>query len=157
MGLRLGRFDGVGVGLVGASGDSPVPGGHGGVGDGGVGGQGGVDDGEAGAPFEVGDEGGAELGVGGEFQLVGGFEEEVDPALALGLGDAFAEVMFDHCRVSAVEGGVVGGAAEDLGDELGYVVEVLLWHVCEEGLEEGVSGDLLVETVDEAVEGFCSA
>jgi hypothetical protein len=57
------------------------------LGDCGVGGEVGVDDGEAGAPFEVGDEGGAELGIGGELKFVGGFEEEPDPALALLLGD----------------------------------------------------------------------
>jgi hypothetical protein len=66
------------------------------------------------------------------LELVGGFEEEPHPALALLLGDAFAEVVTDHGSVSAVEGGVVGGATEDLGDELGYVLEVGLRDVAEE-------------------------
>jgi hypothetical protein len=51
-----------------------------------AGGEGGVDDGEAGAPLEVGDEGGAEFGVGRELEFVGGFEEG-HPALALLVGD----------------------------------------------------------------------
>jgi hypothetical protein len=127
------------------------------LGDCGVGGEVGVDDGEAGAPFEVGDEGGAELGIGGELKFVGGFEEEPDPALALLPGDVFAEVVADHGGVSAVEGGVVGRAAEDLGDELGYVLEVGLRHATEERLEERVGGDLLVEAVDEPGEDFAAA
>jgi hypothetical protein len=117
----------------------------------------GVDDGEAGAPFEVGDEGGAELRIGGELKFVGGFEEEPDPALALLLGDVFAEVVADHGGVSAVERGVVGGAAEDLGDELGYALEVGLRDAAEERLEERVGGDLLVEAVDEPGEDFAAA
>ena len=146
-----------GFGLVGTSGDAPVPGGHGGFGDCGVGRKGGVDDGQARAPFEIGDEGGAELGAGGKLELVGGFEEEPDPAVALLLGDAFAEVVADHGGVAAVEGGVVGGAAENLGDELGYVLEVGLSHVAEERLEERVGGDLLVEAVNEPGEDFAAA
>jgi hypothetical protein len=143
-------------GMVGTSRDAPVPGGHGGLGDGSIRGKGGVDDGETRAPFEVGDESGTEFGVGGKLELVGGFEEP-DPALALLLGDAFAEVVADHGGVSAVEGGVVGGAAEDFGDELGYVPKVLLRHGGEEWCEERVGGDFLVEAVDETVEDFVAA
>ena len=143
--------------MVGSAGDAPVPGGHGSFVDSGVGGEGGVDDGEARAPLEVSDEGGAELGVGGEVEFVGGFEEETDPVLALLFGDAFAEVVTDHGGVSAVMGGVAGGATEDFGDEGGYVLEVLLGHVGEEGSEDGVGGDFLVEAVDEGVERFCAA
>ena len=143
--------------MVGAAGDAPVPGGHGGFGDGGVGGEGGVDDGEAGASFEVGDEGGAELGVGGKSLLVGGFEEELEPALALLVGDAFAEVVFDHVGVSAVVGGIVGGAAEDLADEGGYVLEMLGRHLGEERGEQRVGGNFFVEAGDEGAERFCSA
>lgn len=143
--------------MVRAAGDSPVPGGHGGIGDGSVGGEGGVDDGEAGAPLDVGDEGGAELGVGGEGQFVGGLEEELHPALALLVGDAFAEVMADHVGVSAVVGGVTGGAAEDLADEGGDVLEVLGRHAGEEWGEQRIDGDLLVEAGDEGAERFGSA
>jgi hypothetical protein len=146
-----------GLGLVRASGDAPVPGGHGGFDDSGVSRKCGVDDGEARAPFEVSDESGAELGVGGEMEFVGRLEEKGDPAVALLLSDAFAEVMTDHGGVSAVEGGVVGGAAEDLGDELGHVLEVLLWHGGEEGREERVGEDLLVEAVDKTGEDFLAA
>lgn len=77
--------------------------------------------------------------------------------LALLFGDAFAEVVADHSCVSAVKGGVIGGAAEDFGDELGNVLKVLLGHVSEEGRENWIGGDLLVEPLDEAVEGFCAA
>jgi hypothetical protein len=56
-----------------------------------------------------------------------------------------------------VLGGVVGGAAEDFGDELSYVSEVLLGHVGEEGFEDGVGGDFFVEAGYEGVEGFGTA
>jgi hypothetical protein len=117
----------------------------------------GVDDCETGAPFKVGDESGAELGIGGEAEFVGGFEQEGDPAPTLRFGDAAAEVLADHGGVSAVVGGVIGRATEDLGDEGGDVLEMLLRHVGEEGSEQRVGGDLLVEAVDEAVEDFVAA
>jgi hypothetical protein len=115
----------LGIGLVGAAGNTPAPGGHGGFFDGRAGGEGGVDDGEAGAPLQVGYEGGAELGIGGELEFVGGFEEEGHPTLALLVSDVSVEVVADHLGVSSMEGGVVGGAAKDLADELGNVSEVL--------------------------------
>jgi len=63
----------------------------------------------------------------------------------VGASDAFAEVVADHGGVSAVEGGVVGGAAEDFGDEGCDVLEVLLRHVGEERSEDGVGGNFFVE------------
>ena len=145
------------IGDVRASGDAPVPGGHGSGLDGGVGGKSGVDDGQAGAPFEIGDEGGAEFGVGGKTLLVGGLEQELEPAFALLVGDALAEVMLDHRGVSAVVIGVFRGSTEDLADEGGDVLEVLRRHAGEERGEERIEGDLLVEALDEGAEGFGSA
>jgi hypothetical protein len=140
-----------------AAGDAPIPARHRPGVERGACGEGGVDDGEARAPFEVGEEGGAELGVGGEALLVGGFEQEGEPALALLLGDAFAEVVLDHGEVAALVGGVVGRAAEDFGDEFCDVLEVLGVHASEERGEDGIGGDLLIEAVDEPGEGFGAA
>lgn len=148
---------GVLIGQIRTAGDSPVPGGHGSRFNGCLRRKSGVDDGEAGAPFEIGDEGGAELGVGGEALLVGGLEEELHPAPALLVGDASAEMVLDHSGVAAMVGGVVVGAAEDFADEGCDVLEVLGRHVGEERCEERVGGDFLVEALDEGTEGFGAA
>jgi hypothetical protein len=143
--------------LVRTSGNAPVPGRHGGIGYLGIGGQGRVDHCQTGAPLEVCDEGRAEFGVGWEALLVGGLEEEGEPAFALLFGDSFAEMMLDHGGVSTMVHGIVGGSTEDFADEGGDVLEVVGWHGGEERREDGIGGNLPVEAGDESREGFLSA
>ena len=142
--------------LVRTTGDTPTPDGHGGFGDYGVDGEGGVDDGEARAPLEIGDEGGAELGVRGELEFIGRFEEEGHPALALLVCDVAVEMMADHFSMPTVEGGVIGGSTEDFGDELGDVLEVLRGHTGKDRREDRVVRNFLVEACHEPAKGLRS-
>ena len=77
--------------------------------------------------------------------------------LALLFGDAFAKMVANHGGMPAVQGGVVGGAAEDFGNEGCDMLEVLLRHLGEEGSEDWVGGNLFVEAGDEAIERFAAA
>jgi hypothetical protein len=65
--------------------------------------------------------------------------------------------MADHGNVSAMKSGVIIGATQYLGDELGHVLEVLLRHLGEERLKKRVGRNLLIEAVDETIEGLCTA
>lgn len=116
-------------GLVWTAGQAPIPAGHGfAVGDGVFGGLA-VEDGDAAAPFQVADEGGAEFGVGGHTDFVGGVEEELHPSFALGLVEHFADVMGDHDGVAAViVFGISFGAAEYFGDEIGDMAGMIGGH-----------------------------
>jgi hypothetical protein len=87
-------------------------------------------------------------------QLVGRFEKEADPMLALLLGDPLSEVVADHSGVSTVMGWVFSGSSQNLGDKFGDVLEMGRVHIAEEGFEDRVGRYLLVEARDESREGF---
>lgn len=151
-GLRSSGF-GI-VRLIGAAGNTPVPGGHGRIGDRSIDGERRVDNGKTRAPLEISDEGGTELRIGGEFELVCSFKKEANPALALLLCDASPEVMADHGSVSSLKSGVIIGAAQYLSNKLGHMLKMLLRHLSEERLENRIGRNLLIEAIDETVDGF---
>ena len=118
-----------------------------------VGGECGVDNGEARSPFQVSDQGGAELGVFGELQLVGGLEEEGHPAAPLVLREVPVEVLLDHVRMAAVLLGIGRRAAEDFREEGGDVSGMVGAHVGEERRKQRVVLHVLVEARGQAVQG----
>lgn len=141
-------------GLVGTAGHPPIPAGHGfGVGNGVFGGLA-VKDGDAAAPFQVADEGGAEFRVGGHTDLVGGVEEELHPSFALGFVEHFADVMGDHDGVTAVVVfGISFRAAEYFGDEIGDMAGMIGGHGFKDGTDEVVLQDFVVEGPEKVLEG----
>ncbi len=140
--------------LVGPTRHAPVPAGHRfGVGNG-VFGELRIYDGDAGAPFEVADQGRAKFGVGGYPDLVGGVEEELHPSLALGFVEHLSDVVGDHDGVAAAVGfGVFFGTAEYFADEVGDMTGVIRGHLPENGTDEVILEDFIVEDPKEVLQG----
>src|SRR3954447_2632547 len=112
---------------------------------------------QAGAPFDVGQQGRAELGVGGEPRVVGGQRDQRDPAEALRLGDGQPLVLAEHVRIPPVALGVVGRAAEDLGQPGRDAPRMVGGHAREHRRQQLVAADPLVEGLGEAAEGGLAA
>ena len=118
----------------------------------------GIDHGEAGAPFEVADQGGAEFWIGGDAVLIGGFEEEVYPAFPLLIVEHFADVVADHHGVAAaIYFSIFFGAAEDFRDEMRHVTGMVGAHVAKNGAKQFVLQDFVVETPEKGLEGVFAA
>src|SRR4029079_8838410 len=76
-----------------------------------------IQNGQARSPFQIGDEGGAELGIRAHSDLVRAVQEERDTALPLGVGEGASEMALDHVGVAAPRAAVPLRPAQDLGDE----------------------------------------
>jgi hypothetical protein len=102
-----------------------------------------------GAPLEVADQGGAELGVGGQSGVVGGLTHRGGEPQALLPGDRQTTVVRQHPVVAAQPVGVVARTAEHLAPPQGDVPPMLpadpTW---EERAEQFVALDTVVERVD---------
>lgn len=116
-----------------------------------------VDQGHAGAPFDVVREHRAEFGVRRETDLVRRVHQQVHPAAALSFGDAAAQVLGGHVLVAAVVGRVLRRAAEDLRQPDGDVLGVLRVHAREDRGQDLVLQGVRVEGVGEAVHRLRSA
>src|ERR1019366_4382029 len=91
---------------------------------------------DPGAPVQVGGEGGAELGVGGQAGLVGGQAGQRDPAGSLVLGETSSRGRRPRT--------VLGGAAEDLGEDGGRTLRVVRGQGGELGRQQVVGGHVLL-------------
>jgi hypothetical protein len=100
---------------------------------------------QPGAPLQVGDERGTELGIVRQRHLVRRIHDQVQPAPALFLGDGPAEVLGQHELVAAPLGGVGGRPAEDLTQPQRHVAGVTGIHAGEHRREHRVVGDASVE------------
>ena len=100
-----------------------------------------VGDGEAGTPFEVGDEGGAEAGIGGQSDVVGGVDHAGHPSPSLSLGEGEVAVLGEHVLVAAEFIGVGGRSAEGLGQPGGDVAGMLRIHPRNTGSRIGSGSD----------------
>ena len=84
-----------------------------------------IDDGQTRAPFQVGDEGGAEFGIARDAGFVGALEQQLHPTLAMLLGERAADVVLPSSASYSTQGttaprvpaGTLGGpiVATDVG------------------------------------------
>jgi hypothetical protein len=114
----------------------------------------GVKDGDAAAPFEVANQGGAEFGVGRQTDFVGGIEQDLHPALALGFVEHFPDMMGDHDGMAAAVGfGVFFVTAEYFAYEVGDMAGMIRGHIPEDGSDEVILQDFIVKDPKEMLQG----
>src|SRR5262245_48397216 len=118
-----------------------------------------VGNGESGAPFEIGYQRGAKVGVGGDSDFVGGCAHSGDPALSLLLGDREAAVLGKHVLIAAVLERVRLRSPERLREPRRDVLGVVGIHPAEDRLEQWIRfrENGFVEPRRESFEGLESA
>ena len=110
------------------------------------------------APFEVGDERRAELGIRGQAGVVGREAHQRREAKTLLGCDREAAVLGEHALVAAELAAVAGRAAEHLDPPGGDVRAMLLAHAAgEEPAQKLVRLDAVVERIDQPPEGPVAA
>jgi len=105
--------------------------------------------GQPGAPFQVADQRGAELRVGGQVRVVSGQAHQRGEPESLVGGDAHVAVVGEHGRVAAEPLGVPGRAAEHLAPPGGDVLAVgRTYTTGEQRAEQVVALNPVIEAAD---------
>ncbi len=113
---------------------------------------------EPGAPFEVADERGPELGIAGQVGVVGGEAHQGGKPEPLLGGDGEVEVVGQHGVVPTARFGVGRGAAEDLAPPFGHMLAVFLAHAAgKQGRQQVVTFDPVIEGVDHPADRLAAA
>ncbi len=111
-----------------------------------------VDQGQAGAPLDVADEGRAELRIVRQTRQVRALQQQRHPAGALRLGQMLAKMFAQHRGVAAALAAVARRAAEHLGDEVRDMLRMGRIHPREQRRQQGVLRHPLIEHLGQALE-----
>jgi hypothetical protein len=141
-------------GLVGATGNAPIPFGHRFSVSDRIFGKLGIDNRDAAAPFEIAHEGAPEFRIGRQTDLIGRIEQQLDPSFAFGFVEHLSDMMSDHDRVAAaILTRVIFWSAEYFAHEIGDMPGMVSGHFLKDRSDEVIFQDLVVKGLEKVLQG----